>query len=176
MYSFSISLFVLEILQIRCRTTWCNQLDVLHIFCSFTSLARVENDERKTSIIITVCVLVILIPGAGIIVFIIYRRRWRRTKTIKTHDEETGKAVENTEETDALKTWSCSHGGEISRTPETTLSRVRMKIEWGYYPCAISTRHNNTRENCVLNVQDGVQQNLCFISFLDAFSFCCCSI
>ena len=46
----------------------------------------------------------------------------------------------------------------------------------GYYPGAIRTRHNNTRENCILNVQDGVQQKLCFISFLDTFSFCCCSI
>ena len=46
----------------------------------------------------------------------------------------------------------------------------------GYYPGAIRTRHNNTRENCTLNVQDGVQQKLCFISFLDIFSFCCCSI
>ena len=46
----------------------------------------------------------------------------------------------------------------------------------GYYPRAISTRHNNTRENCILNVQDGVQQKLCFISFLNTLSFCCCSI
>ena len=46
----------------------------------------------------------------------------------------------------------------------------------GYYPGAIRTRHNNTRENCILNVQDGVQQKLCFISFLDIFSFYCCSI
>ena len=37
-------------------------------------------------------------------------------------------------------------------------------------------RHNNTRKNCILNVQDGVQQKLCFISFLDTFFFCCCSI
>ena len=34
---------------------------------------------------------------------------------------------------------------------------------------------NNTRENCILNLHDGVQQKLCFLSFLDTFSFCCCS-
>ena len=43
----------------------------------------------------------------------------------------------------------------------------------GYYPggWAIRTRHNNTRENCIFNLQDGVQQNLCFISFLDTSLF-----
>ena len=59
----------------------------------------------------------------------------------------------------------------------------------GYYPGAIRTRHNNTRENCILNMQDGVQQNLCYISFLDTslfaavlyqsngflFAYCACS-
>ena len=45
----------------------------------------------------------------------------------------------------------------------------------GYYPEAIRTRHKNTRENCILNVQDDVQQKLCFIRCLDTFSFCCCS-
>ena len=49
--------------------------------------------------------------------------------------------------------------------PETTLSRVHMKIEWVITPGAIRTRHNNTRENCILNVQDGVRQELCFITF-----------
>ena len=41
----------------------------------------------------------------------------------------------------------------------------------GYYPGAIRTHHNNTRENSILNLQDGVQQNLCFISFLDTSLF-----
>ena len=63
---------------------------------------------------------------------------------------------------------------EISHPAETTLSRVHMKIEWvitlGLFERAI------TRENCILNVQDGVRQELCFISFLDIFSFCFCSI
>ena len=41
----------------------------------------------------------------------------------------------------------------------------------GYYPGAIRTRHNNTQENCILNLQDDVQQNLCFISFFDTSLF-----
>ena len=41
----------------------------------------------------------------------------------------------------------------------------------GLLPGAIRTRHNNTRENCILNLQDGVQQNLCYISFLNTSLF-----
>ena len=75
-------------------------------------------------------------------------------------------------------TWhACiSRTPEISHPPKTTLSWVHMKIEWVIAPGAISTHHNNTRENCILNVQDGVQQKRCFISFLDTFSFWCCSL
>ena len=78
---------------------------------------------------------------------------------------------------------ACSHGGEISRTPEisypakTTLSRVHMKIEWVIIPGLFKRAiHNNTWENCILNVQNSVRQEFCFISFLDIFSFWFCSI
>ena len=43
----------------------------------------------------------------------------------------------------------------------------------GYYPWAIRTRHNNTRENCSLNLQDGVQPKPLFYQFSRYFSFCC---
>ena len=43
----------------------------------------------------------------------------------------------------------------------------------------ISTRHNNTRENCILNVQDGVQQKLFAVVLyqLNGFllAYCACS-
>ena len=54
--------------------------------------------------------------------------------------------------------------------------RFTWKLSGLLHPEAIRTRHNNTRENCILNVHDGVQQKPCFISFLYTFSFCCCSI
>ena len=70
---------------------------------------------------------------------------------------------------------ACSHGGEMSRTPEIShppeATCSGFTRNWvGYYPGAIRTRHNNIWENCILNVQDGVQQKPYFISFLDTFS------
>ena len=67
---------------------------------------------------------------------------------------------------------TCMH---ISDPRDISPSRDNV-VSGSHYPGPISIRYNNTRENCILNVQDGVQQKLCFISFLDNFSFWCCSL
>ena len=82
-----------------------------------------------------------------------------------------------TEQTLSLFTmrWDISDPRDISPSRENFVPGSHEN--WvGYYPLAIQTRHNNTGGDCILNVQNGVQQKLCFISFLDTFSFCCCSI